>query len=91
MKSPLNNYCAKKKAVCPAACSAHTEKLKSCHLILIYNLCSVSPTVRWSDQRRRHRSVCVSGGSRHVLAPAVLRVQHMRRAPGGPHLLLPGG
>lgn len=46
--------------------------------------------VQRPDKRRRHRRVCISGGSLRVLAPGLLRLQHLQRTASGPHLLPPG-
>lgn len=52
--------------------------------------CLTSLLVRRPDKWRRHRCVRIPGRSRRVLAPCMLRVQHVQRAAGGSHLLLPG-
>lgn len=46
--------------------------------------------VRRPDKWRGHCCVCITGRSHRVLASSLLCVQHVQRAPGGPHLLLPG-
>lgn len=48
-------------------------------------------SVRRPAKRRRPGGVCISRRSHLVPAPGVLRVRRVRRALGGPHLLLPGG
>lgn len=45
--------------------------------------------MRWPDQRRGHGRLRLTSGAWRLLAPSLLHLQRLQRAPGRPDLLLP--